>query len=164
MKTFLLALSTVHGVAKSQTRVKPLSVRARMAALFIPFLEISPLILPLFFLFCFAPINVCFIYSILLFFFLSCTRACRILVLPPGLKPVPLTLKVQILTTVLPRNFLFTPLKKNVYLFTYFWLCWVFGARFRAWALGFSGSVTKTHRDLPRPGIKPVFPALIVDS
>ena len=52
MKTFLLALSTVHGVAKSQTRVKPLSVRARMAALFIPFLEISPLILPLFFLFC----------------------------------------------------------------------------------------------------------------
>ena len=62
------------------------------------------------------------------------------------------------------KEFLIHPIKKNVYLFTYFWLCWVFGARFRAWALGFSGSVTKTHRDLPGPGIKPVFPALIVDS
>ena len=39
MKTFLLTLSTVHGVAKSQTRVKPLNVCAHMAALFIPFLE-----------------------------------------------------------------------------------------------------------------------------
>ena len=44
------------------------------------------------------------------------------------------------------KEFFYSPHLKIFYLFTYFWLCWVFGARFRAWALGFSGSVIKTHR------------------
>ena len=44
------------------------------------------------------------------------------------------------------KEFLIHPIFKNFYSFTYFWLCWVFGARFRACAVGLSGSVTKAHR------------------
>lgn len=103
---------------KSETRMKPLACMP-MAALFIHFLKRnqsfdSPSFLPL--LFC--SINVCYLLPFFFFFFLgSCSRACRILVLPPGLEPVPLTLKVRDLTTVLLRNFLFTPsLKIFIYL------------------------------------------------